>query len=95
MSKADLSRLIVDAVTATLKVQAPELAPVGIEEAQRITGLSRSSLYKMTSANQIPHYKFGKHVKFDRGELIKFMKAQPIKTADTIATNAATRTILS
>ena len=54
MSKADLSRLIVEAVSATLKVQAPELAPVGIEEAQRITGLSRSTIYKMTSSNQFP-----------------------------------------
>ncbi len=94
MSKADLSRLIVDAVAATLKVQAPELAPVGVEEAERITGLSRSYLYKLTSSNRIPFYKFGKHVKFDRAELIRFMKANPVKTATDVATEAANRTVV-
>lgn len=40
------------------------------DEAVQFTGMSKSYMYKLTSAHKIPHYKpSGKMVYFNRGEL--------------------------
>ena len=61
------------------------------EDVALLTGLSRSYLYKLTSANQIPHYKpNGKHLYFDREEIESWLKQNRIATieeTDTKATN--------
>ena len=49
------------------------------DEACRFTGLSRSKMYKHTSANKVPFSKpFGKLVYFDRSELEQWMLQNPI-----------------
>lgn len=59
------------------------------EEACRFSGLSRSKLYKHTSANTVPFSKpFGKLVYFDRLKLEKWMLQNPISTTDEIETQA-------
>jgi excisionase family DNA binding protein len=53
------------------------------EDVALITGLSRSYLYKLTSANQIPHYKpSGKQLYFDREEIENWLKRNKIETED-------------
>lgn len=53
------------------------------EDVALITGLSRSYLYKLTSANQIPHYKpSGKQLYFDREEVENWLKRNKIETED-------------
>lgn len=53
------------------------------DEACRFTGLSRSKLYKHTSANTVPFSKpFGKLVYFNRAELEKWMLQNPISTTE-------------
>ncbi len=43
---------------------------LNIDEASAITGLSKSHIYKLTSTQEIPHYKpRGKMLYFDRSEL--------------------------
>lgn len=50
------------------------------EEAALYLNISQSSLYKLTSKLQIPHYKpRGKMVYFDKKELIKWMKQNHVK----------------
>jgi excisionase family DNA binding protein len=53
------------------------------EDVALLTGLSRSYLYKLTSANQIPHYKpSGKQLYFDREEIENWLKRNKIETED-------------
>jgi excisionase family DNA binding protein len=59
-----------------------------IEEASAYTGLSVSSIYKMTSTQEIPHYKpRGKMLYFNRDELDGWLLQRRVKTTDEI--NAA------
>ena len=55
--------------------------PLTFEEAADYLGLSKSYLYKLTSANKIPHYKpQGKRVYFAKVELDTWLLRNPIKT---------------
>ena len=60
------------------------------DEASEYTGMSKSFLYKLTSAGKIPHYKpNGKMVYFDRSALESWLKQNPVKTKEEIDTSAA------
>lgn len=51
-----------------------ENKPLTLNEAANYTNLSRSYLYKMTSKNEIPHYKpGGKRLYFSKTELDKWL----------------------
>lgn len=63
---------------------------LNMDDAHIITGISMSDLYKKTSAREIPHYKKGKRVYFDRVELESWLKENRITTIDEIETAAAT-----
>ncbi|MGL5938148.1 MAG: helix-turn-helix domain-containing protein [Phocaeicola sp.] len=49
------------------------------------TGLSKSCLYRLTCTQQIPHYKQGKQLFFNREEIEQWLMSNPIKP---ISTNA-------
>ncbi len=52
-----------------------------LEEAATYTGLSKSCLYKLTSAKTIPHFKpNGKVVFFNREALEQWMMSNPVAT---------------
>ncbi|MEQ1638654.1 MAG: helix-turn-helix domain-containing protein [Methylococcales bacterium] len=56
-----------------------------IEEAALFTGLTVSYIYKLTSTQDIPHYKpRGKMLYFDRAELENWLLQRRIKTLDEI-----------
>lgn len=60
-------------------------AVLTFDEAAVYTGLSKSFLYKLTSASRIPHFKpSGKNIFFDRLELENWLKSNPVKTKDEI-----------
>jgi len=51
------------------------------DEVAAYTGLSKSYLYKLTSARMIPHYKpLGKLCFFNRVEIQNWLQARPIPT---------------
>ena len=53
------------------------------EDVALITGLSKSYLYKLTSTNQIPHYKpSGKQLYFDREEIENWLRRNKIATEE-------------
>lgn len=53
------------------------------EDVVVLTGLSRSYLYKLTSTNQIPHYKpSGKQLYFDREEIERWLKQNRVETVE-------------
>ena len=56
-----------------------------IEEACSYTGYTIGYMYKLTSSQQIPHFKRGKKVFFDKDELIAWMKQNKIQDIQTQA----------
>lgn len=63
---------------------------LSIEEAAIYSALSVSYLYKLTSTQQIPHFKpRGKIIYFDRSELDEWLRQNRVKTTAEIQTEAA------
>lgn len=61
-----------------------------IDEAAIYATLSVSYLYKLTSTQQIPHFKpRGKIIYFDRAELDEWLRQNRVKTTDEIETEAS------
>ncbi len=48
---------------------------LNIHEVCDLTGLSKSTIYKLTMSGSIPHYKQAKHLYFDRVEVIEWLKS--------------------
>lgn len=59
-----------------------------IEEAAEFTGLTISWLYNLTHTKQIPHYKRGRKLYFDRSELDEWLRGEKIDSVDTSTANA-------
>ena len=51
---------------------------LSIEDAAQVLGLSRSKLYKKTSARSIPFFKFGGRVLFERDSLMRWVRAHAV-----------------
>lgn len=62
------------------KLQPEEL--INIEEACRILGLAKSTVYAMTQTHKIPFYQPGKKLMFKRSELIKWMEQSHRESAE-------------
>lgn len=63
---------------------------LSMDEAAIYAALSVSYLYKLTSTQQIPHFKpRGKIICFDRSELDEWLRQNRIKTTDEIETEAS------
>ena len=63
---------------------------LNIEEASAFTGLATSYLYKLTSTQEIPHYKpRGKMLYFDRSELESWLRQGRVSSAADIDKKAA------
>ena len=63
---------------------------LSIEEAAIYSALSVSYLYKLTSTQQIPHFKpRGKIIYFDRSELDEWLRQNRVKTTAEIEAAAA------
>ena len=63
--------------------------PMTFDEAADYLGFSKSHLYKLTSANKIPHYKpQGKRVYFSKSELNTWLLRNPVKTTGKIEQEA-------
>ena len=57
-----------------------------IGDVATMTGMSKSTIYKLTCTNQIPHYKpNGKHVYFERDEIVAWMKRGRVQTNEEAA----------
>lgn len=59
-----------------------------IEEAAEFTGLTISWLYNLTHTKEIPHYKRGRKLYFDRVELDEWLRGVKVDSVDTSTTNA-------
>lgn len=62
-----------------------------LDDAAVLTGFSKSHLYKLTSAHNVPHYKpNGKQIYFDRVELENWLKQNRVASNDELEKTAVT-----
>lgn len=63
-----------------------------IADVALLTGLSKASIYRLTSQNGIPYYKRtgGGYIYFDRKEIEDWMRTNRVATSDEIQAQAAT-----
>lgn len=54
-------------------------AVLTLDEAARYTGLSKHTMYAVTSSRQLPHYKQKRKIYIDRVELENWLKQNPVK----------------
>ncbi len=60
-----------------------------IEDVALLTGLSKSTLYRLTSSGKIPHYKpNGSYLYFDRKEIEDWQRRGRVATSDEIQAQA-------
>ena len=80
-----------DILTAAILTQK---AVLNTEEAAAFTNLAVSHIYKLTSTQEIPHYKpRGKMIYFDRVELEGWLLSRRIKTVEEIEQAAVTHVV--
>ena len=59
-----------------------QVALVGYDEAERITGVKKSTLASMVHRKQIPHHRFGPRlVKFSPADLIAWINERRVEVA--------------
>ncbi len=63
---------------------------LNIDEVSEFTGISKSTLYKLTSNREIPHYKKAKHLIFDKTEIEDWLKSNKVYTSEEIEREAST-----
>ena len=59
-----------------------------LEDVCLLTGISKSAIYKLTSGREIPFFKKGKFVFFDRAEIELWMKENRVKTNSELQKDA-------
>lgn len=55
---------------------------VNIDQASKVLNLSKSTIYKRTMNNELPHYKHGKKLMFKYSELIEFINKHKVKPVE-------------
>ena len=63
---------------------------LNLDEVCKLTGLSKSHVYKLTCYSKIPFYKQAKHLYFDRAEIENWLKENRFKSPDEVGKEAAT-----
>lgn len=62
-----------------------------IDDVVKLTGWSKSHVYKLTASNRIPHYKpYGKTIYFNREEIESFILSNRINTIEEIEESVET-----
>ncbi len=75
-----------DTIEGLLKSQKQTLS---VDDLANLTGLSKSTIYKLTSSRRIPHYKQVKHLYFDRREIEAWIRSERIKTISEVDQEAS------
>jgi len=87
LDKYELKEIISEIVKEALnslktesKIQTEEDKITDLDEVQKITGMKKSVIYKLTAANEIPVKRFGKKLVFSRKDLLEWVNSKTIKT---------------
>ena len=48
---------------------------ISLKDVKSMLGISRSSIYRLIDSKEIPYYKIGGSLRFDRSEIEKFIRS--------------------
>lgn len=82
-----LERLLIEAKEVKKK---DEEKPMVVSEAAKFLSLSVATIYTKTHKKEIPYYKAGKRIYFQKHQLIEYLKNNSIKTSDELLAEAST-----
>ena len=68
---------------------------ISLEELIAYTGYSEAHIYRLTSKNQIPHYKRANRLFFNRKEIDSWLMQNRVKTVREIESEASTYCVIS
>ena len=68
---------------------------LNIDEVCKLTGLSKSTIYKLTHFGRIPFYKQAKHLYFDRVEVENWLKSNKGYSAEEVDKQSSTYVTLN
>lgn len=71
-------------------VQTSDDDDMDIDQASKLLKKSKSTIYRYTCNNTIPHYKIGKSLRFRKSELLEWIKGQIKKTETGILVEITT-----
>ena len=81
---------VIDSMEILTRAVLSNKQTLNLEEAAAFTGLATSYLYKLTSTQEIPHYKpRGKMLYFDRSELETWLRQGKVKSLTEIEREAS------
>ena len=86
VSVQELVNLIASEVESRInRIEHSEPLPdrISLHDAEKVTGLSKSLLYKLTMDRAIPFEKFGKKLVFSRNELETWMSERTVRKLPT------------
>ncbi len=67
-----------------------DLEVLNMEQAATYIGISKATLYGLTSSRKIPYYKAGKRIHFKKSELFKWITRVRVRTNEEIEQEATT-----
>ena len=86
----EISKRIEERLESIENLLLAQKSVLNLDEVAVYTGLSKSYLYKLTSANMIPHYKpNGKQIYFDKTEIDNWLKQNKRLTREEMEREAA------
>ena len=80
---------LAEMITSNIKCTVKEVLTV--PEMARYLGVTHSQIYHMTMNREIPHYKAGKRVFFNRREVEDWLQRNRVATKDEISSKALTK----
>ncbi len=87
---------VIDSLEILTRAVLSNKQTLNLEEAAAFTGLATSYLYKLTSTQEIPHYKpRGKMLYFDRSELETWLRQGRVKSIAEIERQAVNHIVES
>jgi len=82
------SQLRLEKYFASYPVQPEEELPINIDEACKVTGLAKPTIYSKFSRREIPGYRRGQRLYFYRSELLEWIRSGKRSTLDEIKADA-------
>ena len=58
-------------------------ASMTVPEVAKLLRMSRQTIYNMVKAGDIPHFRVGNKVRFNRADLDALMQTKPVTTGET------------
>lgn len=88
VERLDLIEKLLKSKLEATKVELSEPEFLTVKQAAELLSLSKQTVYQKCSRRELPHIKTGKHLLFERSELLEVLKNLKVKSKQQILNNA-------